>query len=292
MSEHFEPDAGHDFLPFVELPSDELRPLAGEDDETVWAGDDLEAAYLRALQALETVESDIAEIDDESEPALLASKLTATDRGEPEASEPEAASIQLDAMPAQEPSPESPASPPSLAGSRADVQPWQILEAVLFVGGTPLTAKKLCAVLRGDFEVAFVEAAIESLNQQYAREQRPYEIRLGEGGYRLDLRPEYERIRDKVYGAGPKEVRQSQYALEVLALVAYRQPIGREEIERLGKANAGPVLRQLLRRELIAVTREASRPKEVRYQTTGRFLSLFGLGNLDELPHADELSFK
>ena len=174
----------------------------------------------------------------------------------------------------------------------ARTTPKQVIEAALFVGGPPLTLKKLCYVLRGDYDLEFVEQAIDDLNQQYLHECRPYEIRLGEGGYRLVLHEEFQRLRNRVYGIGPREVKLSQDVLEVLALVAYRQPITQPQIEELGKTSPGPVLRQLLRRELISLERDTQDRKQVKYRTTRRFLSVFGLGNLDELPQADDLMFK
>jgi segregation and condensation protein B len=106
------------------------------------------------------------------------------------------------------------------------------------------------------------------------------------------LRSEYEAVRNKVYGAGPREVRLSQDALEVLALVAYQQPISHAGVEASGKKNAGNLLRQLLRRELVAISRVDKSRDGVQYHTTPRFLSLFGLGNLDELPQADGLNLR
>src|SRR5690606_24746300 len=113
-----------------------------------------------------------------------------------------------------------------------------------------------------------------------------------EGGYRMVLRTEFESVRNKNYGFGPKEVRLSQEALEVLALIAYRQPITREQIELIGKANPNGVLRQLLRREIIGLKRTGKTAKDVTYHTTARFLQIFGIADLDELPHAEDLNFK
>jgi segregation and condensation protein B len=173
-----------------------------------------------------------------------------------------------------------------------NVSPPQVIEAALFVGGGPLTARKFCALLRGSFDLAFVEQTIDELNTAYVAQARPYEIRLGEGGYRLELRPEYDRLRHRVYGSGPREVRLSQDVLEVLALVAYQQPVSQQEIESHGKQNAGNLLRQLLRRDLVAIARGAAGRKNVQYHTTARFLSVFGLGSLAELPQADDLAKK
>ncbi len=178
------------------------------------------------------------------------------------------------------------------AEEQLNVSPAQVIEAALFVGGGPLTARKISGLLRGSYGPKEVEEAIDSLNDAYVAQARPYEIRLGDGGYRLELRPEYDRLRHRVYGSGPREVRLSQDVLEVLALVAYRQPISTDEIEGLGKQNAGNLLRQLLRRDLIAFERGPGGRKDVRYHTTARFLSVFGLGSLDELPQAEDLARK
>ena len=184
----------------------------------------------------------------------------------------------------------------SPTGAEADssqaISPTQVLEAALFVGGGPLTGRKLASVLFGQMNVAAVETLIDELNQRYADEGRPYEIRLGDGGYQMVLRREYEKVRHKVYGMGPREVKLSQDALEVLALVAYKQPITVPEIEACGKPNASALLRQLLRRDLVALARDEDEERTIRYHTTERFLSVFGVGSLDELPTPDDLALK
>jgi segregation and condensation protein B len=162
----------------------------------------------------------------------------------------------------------------------------------LFVGGTSLTIKRMCTLLKGEFDQHFVEETIDSLNRTYAAENRPYEIRFGTGGYRMGLREQYEPVRNRVFGIGPKDVKLNQDALEVLSLVAYQQPITKEAIDEHFKSNASNILRQLLQRQLIVIRRDAIDPPEVTYHTTPRFLQVFGLTDLDELPQADELSLK
>jgi len=78
----------------------------------------------------------------------------------------------------------------------------------------------------------------------------------------------------------------------VLALVAYQQPITKEDIEKNGKPRPNGALRQLLRREIIALERTGKSAKEVRYHTTPRFLQIFGLADLSELPRSEDLTFK
>jgi segregation and condensation protein B len=230
--------------------------------EDIWSADDLEAAYQQALAALDEIAATAEEI------APVSTEIAA---------EPV--------------SPVSTAAAPVTEEGPAVTAP-QVIEACLFVGGSALTAGKLASILKGDYDAAYVEGCIEQLNERYSAEGRPYAICLGEGGYRLALRDEYERLRHKAYGLGPREVRLSQEALEVLALVAYHQPVNETSLDELGKPQAGPTLRQLLRRDLIAVARSPDEPKDVRYITTPRFLSLFGVGSLDDLPRPEELLYK
>jgi len=264
-------------------------------DDDAWGADDLESAYRRALEANESVEWELSGFnatelnpsDDDAQPAA------AGHHGNPAAMAPGSDTSGSSETGAHQHAAATP--DPAVPETQADtprVSVRQVIEAGLFVGGEALTTKRLCYLLRGDADMETVEQAIDELNHQYLNEDRPYEIRLGEGGYRLMLRHEFERVRHRVYGIGPREVKLSQDALEVLALVAYRQPVTQEQIEELGKENPGPLLRQLLRRELITLERDPADRRHVTYLTTRRFLSLFGLGSLEELPQADDLSFK
>lgn len=278
---------------------DETMPAESAD----WSGDELEAAYLKAMEALEAAEAELTETPDlhetpeseavsELEAAPVAGLSRSTEVAPQAASTTEAdrdlqqseVAADLEQL-ANRRAVDSSGMPPAML-------PRQILEACLFVGGPPLTSKKLSGVLRGEFSTEYIERELDELNRLYSAEGRPYEIRLVEGGYRLTLRDEYERIRHKTYGLGPKEVRLSQEALEVLAVVAYHQPISATAIEELGKTGSGSVLRQLLRRELIAVERPPEQSRDVVYRTTPRFLSLFGIRSLDELPRHEQVSYK
>lgn len=167
----------------------------------------------------------------------------------------------------------------------------QVLEALLFVGGNPLPTKKILDILGGSTTSEQLDQLILALNSKYLAEGRPYEIRMQTGGYVMQLREEFESIRSRTYGHGPKEVKLAQDALEVLALIAYKQPISKQEMEETGKQNLGPLLRQLLRRQLIALERQEGKDGE-QYKTTPRFLGLFGLQSLEDLPQAGDFNFK
>jgi segregation and condensation protein B len=164
----------------------------------------------------------------------------------------------------------------------------RIVEALLFVGGAPLTATGAAEVIRGLTTEQFTET-ISSLNQDYRRQGRPYLIRLHDQGYVLEIRPRYKPVWDKLYGT-MREARLSGAAIDVLALVAYRQPATKQEIDSIRGTESGHLLRQLVRRRLIAVVHRAeSNQREVSYGTTERFLELFGLKSLDDLPQTQDL---
>lgn len=261
----------------VDADPNSFEPYAADDE---LSADALEAAYLRALEVANAAtavehELEIVAADAATGPDVQQSPLEQTD------------SPRTDHAPVAEPQPAS-----NDDSHAPGVTPRQVVEALLFVGGQPLTGKRLAELLGGEFTHDHVDRLVDELNDLYGQEGRPYEVRLGEGGYRLELRPEFERVRDRVYGYGPKEVKLSQDALEVLALVAYQQPVTREIVEQTGKTNAPALLRQLLQRELISLRRGDGGKDDVTYRTTPRFLQLFGLGSLDDLPLPEDLMFK
>ncbi|HEV3261625.1 MAG TPA: SMC-Scp complex subunit ScpB [Gemmataceae bacterium] len=175
--------------------------------------------------------------------------------------------------------PQAPAAPPA---------PLRIIEALLFVGGPPLTPARACEAIRGLTQVQFQEA-LDTLNRAYRLQGRPYGIRSQDQGYVLALRPRYRPVLEKIYGA-VREARLSAAAVDVLALVAYRQPATKQEIDSVRGVESGAILRQLVRRGLIAVVQRAETgQREVSYGTSPRFLELFNLQSLDDLPRAQDL---
>ncbi|VAX37728.1 Segregation and condensation protein B [hydrothermal vent metagenome] len=244
------------------------------------SADEIEKMYQQALDTLETVEQEIGfSLPDEDDKEQ--SNVQQNERQQDE---------QLPA--ADSPKEEIPDEENPSRNNIDRVAPEQILEAALFVGGVSLTTKKLKYLLQESFDSDFIESTIAQLNERYRRENRPYEILFGEGGYRMTLCQKHERVRIRAFGMGPKEVKLSQDALETLAVVAYKQPISKKEIEALGKKKPTGTINQLLRRELIALERNDENPKEVKYLTTPRFLQLFGLKNSSELPTAEDIEFK
>jgi segregation and condensation protein B len=181
-------------------------------------------------------------------------------------------------MPPEAPAPEEPATPPP---------PLRIIEALLFVGGAPLTAKRARETLRGLTQQQF-DDAVNQLNADYRRQGRPYLLQPQGAGWLLTLRPRYRPVIEKLYG-GVREARLSTAAIDVLAVVAYRQPIAKGEIDNFRGADSGALLRQLVRRGLIQVMPAPGKTREVLYTTTQRFLEMFGLASLDDLPKTHDL---
>jgi segregation and condensation protein B len=170
---------------------------------------------------------------------------------------------------------------------KAPPSPLRIIEALLFVGGAPLTCQRAQEIIRGLSAEQFTEA-LDELNRAFRRQNRPYRIETHHEGCVLTLMPRFRHVMDKVYG-GVREARLSTAAIDVLALVAYRQPVTKSEVDSLRGAESGPLLRQLVRRGLIQVVNHADR-KEVAYGTTPRFLEIFDLQSLEDLPKTQELN--
>lgn len=163
----------------------------------------------------------------------------------------------------------------------------KVIEAMFFVGGQPLTSQRVCEILRGLDHKEFVQIVAE-LNKKYKLENRPYRIQPKGTGYEMTVLPKYRIIADRLYGM-LKEARLSAQALDTLALVAYRQPVCREEIETLRGNDTAAIIRQLVRLGLISVQRGQSDAREITYGTTKKFLELFRLKSLEDLPRHQEM---
>ena len=168
------------------------------------------------------------------------------------------------------------------------MKPDQIVEATLFASQTPLTASEIA---RADEELAVsdVNEAIQVLREAYEAEDRAFQIyELGDG-YQVLTRPEFAPYLEK-FDSVPRPPYLSAAALETLAIVVYRQPIGRIEIEEVRGVGASSVLRTLVDWELTEVVgRGEGLGRPLLYGTTSRFLDHFGLKDLSELPPPEEL---
>ena len=160
---------------------------------------------------------------------------------------------------------------------------------MLFVGNRenqPLSSTRAAELMRG-VSPGEISGLVDELNHRYALDGCPYEIVNEGAGYRLVLRRAFNPVRNKFYGR-VREARLSQAAVDVLAIVAYRQPLTAEEVTGLRGTASGHLLAQLVRRQLLRIQRPAGKGR-VQYYTTDRFLELFRLESLDDLPQAEEL---
>jgi segregation and condensation protein B len=181
-------------------------------------------------------------------------------------------------------------APSSALPARCEISPRTVAESMLFVGrpdNGPISARELAAAMRG-VSPGEIEAVVNELNAVYDTDQTPYRIEKAGGGYRLVLRPEFERMRDKFYGR-VKEARLSPVALEVLSVLAYNQPATVEQLNGLRGSPCGAALATLVRRKLVCVDRGDDAGSQPQYSTTERFLKLFGLESLETLPRSEEL---
>jgi segregation and condensation protein B len=171
-----------------------------------------------------------------------------------------------------------------------ELSPKSILEAMLFVGhpqNEPLTARYVSSLMRGVLP-AEIDELVRELNEQYDADRCPYHIASAAAGYRLVLRDEFSTLREQFFGR-VREARLSQAVIDTLAIVAYHQPVGLKEVEQLRGKPSGAILGQLVRRQLVSIERSADRPRENKYRTTARFLDLFSLETLEDLPRSQEV---
>lgn len=183
---------------------------------------------------------------------------------------------------------ESPA-PADESEDNCPLSPHSILEAMLFVGNRdnrPLTPARAAELMR-DVVADDVPPLVDELNRGYELRGAPYRI-VGEGdGYRLTLCPEFHQLRNQFYGR-IREARLSQASVDVLALVAYQQPITSEKIGRLRGKPSSHILAHLVRRGLLRIERPETKRRTPHYRTTDRFLKLFNLQSLDDLPRSED----
>ena len=179
---------------------------------------------------------------------------------------------------------------PSAADDGTPVSPRMIVEGLLFIGaadGRPLSTSAIAGQIR-DVEPPDVETLIGELNAAYRQDGAAYEIVADGGGYCLQLRADLAGVRERMRGQ-VRAARLTPAALEVLSVVAYRQPVAGEEINRLRGTQSYAILAQLVRRKLVRVERSTAAPRTARYLTTDRFNRLFGVASPADLPRSEDL---
>lgn len=165
----------------------------------------------------------------------------------------------------------------------------QLIEAALFSAARPLTVEEL-ADLDPDTNGSEVRAALDQLREHYDFGSHGIELVEMGGGFQLLTRPVFAAAIERAQ-IGVRGSKLSGAMLETLAVIAYRQPVGRAEIEEIRGVNASGVLRSLQERGLIEVVgRSEALGRPLLYGTTPMFLELLGLQDLANLPKAEELS--
>ncbi len=163
-----------------------------------------------------------------------------------------------------------------------------VVEALLFSSEVPLTTAKMREIIPGVTEKRIREI-VSRLNRDYENAGRAFRIQEVAGGYQMFTLPEFAPYVEQLFQSRQKS-KLSQKALETLAIIAYKQPITRQEIEDIRGVNSDGIIRTLLARGLITIAGRAEAPgSPFLYKTTKTFLEYFGLNSLKDLPKLKEI---
>jgi segregation and condensation protein B len=204
-------------------------------------------------------------------------------------SEDETKSATSDAPPTETPEPRKAEKPepqrlPPPPEDRLDGS----VEALLLVAGDVMKIGRLRDLLGLQSKVHVAEA-VERIRARWAEVGLAVELEEVAGGVRVVTRPEYAEYVGRL-GRRPQSDKLSKSLLETLSIVAYKQPVGRAEVERIRGVQAGEALRGLLERRLVKVVGRSDQPgRPMLYGTTDRFLTVFGLKSLKDLPKDGDL---
>ncbi len=165
-----------------------------------------------------------------------------------------------------------------------------VVEALLFSSDTPLKGRTLAEVIGNDVSANDVRKAVKELGDRYVEGGSAVTIAEIAGGYQLLTRSEFDSYVRKLFKSRQK-ARLSRAALETLAIIAYRQPLTRPQIEEVRGVDAGGVLHTLAERGLIKIAGRAEGPgRPLLYGTTPSFMEHFGLKSLGQLPRIDDVA--
>ena len=176
---------------------------------------------------------------------------------------------------------------PDLPDATAAPIDGRLLEALLLSTHHPLTAGRLAELM--DLPAPGpVRAAIKTLNAQYEQSNRAFRIEQVAGGYQILTLPEFGEHLKKLHQR-EIDAKLTKAALETLAIIAYKQPILRADIEAIRGVACGETVRNLMEKHLVKIAGRAEEPgRPILYGTTKRFLELFGLNSLKDLPQSDD----
>ncbi|MDY6856375.1 MAG: SMC-Scp complex subunit ScpB [Thermodesulfobacteriota bacterium] len=162
-----------------------------------------------------------------------------------------------------------------------------IIESLIFISETPITINKIREVIDGP-DKKTLRALITELIEEYKAMDRGFILSEVAGGYQFRTRPEYAKWNRRL--KGEKHLRLSQPAMETLAIIAYKQPITRSEIEYIRGVDVGGILRSLLGKRLIRILGKKEVPgRPLIYGTSTKFLEVFAIKDLTNLPTLQEI---
>jgi segregation and condensation protein B len=183
--------------------------------------------------------------------------------------------------------PTSPLDPDQRELSTSSKRLRSILESLLFAAGDPVPLGKLVQLLVG-YEKRDIVRTLGDLGEEYARDERGFRLQQVAGGYQLRTSPANAEFVSALLAQRP--VRMTRASLETLAVIAYRQPVTRPEIEAIRGVDVDAVITTLLERRLVRVLgRKDVVGRPLLYGTTPEFLETFGLRDLASLPTLEEL---
>ncbi len=168
-----------------------------------------------------------------------------------------------------------------------------IVESIIFASEDEIASRQIKEIIeKGGLRVSLpeIEQTVETLNEDYKKENKSFEILKIAGGYTFATKKEYGRFIGKLFEDRQKK-KLSPSALETLAIIAYKQPITRSEIEFVRGVNVDYIVNSLLEKDLITIQGRAETPgRPILYATTKTFLKVLGLNSLDDLPKLKEIN--
>ena len=184
----------------------------------------------------------------------------------------------------------SSATPDQDDDAACPISPESIVESILFVGApsdVKLTSRKIAAVLR-DVSPKEVTQIVKKLNAGYVERNAAWRIATDKGNCQMVLHESLESFRDEFFGRN-RQFKLNQSSIDVLAVVAYHQPATVQEIDKVRGKKSSSILNQLVKRQLLVKEQSDDSPPKKQYRTTDRFLDLFGLTEIEDLPQSHEV---
>jgi segregation and condensation protein B len=164
----------------------------------------------------------------------------------------------------------------------------KIVEALIFASDSPITENRIKNVIQ-ELDAKQLSEIIEELNSAYNQNDHAFQIVQLAGGFQFVTRPEYAQY-IKQYYKGRSKSKLSRAALETLAIIAFKQPISRPEIDAIRGVNSDGVVKNLLERNLIYISgRSEQIGRALLYTTTPEFLQYFGVNDISDLPKPKEI---